>query len=189
MSILTKCSRVPAVLFFISSSLLVHGEIVEFNGKSSPENLTNEAPAAQDRLGHEEESHDFIEQMKLKLKKIPEVSGAGESKDVSGVSLQKGEGLLTKCNYRVGEKACGKCFCLKANLPSQIVFNGRKLKGCARLDISLVGDLDALAGQAVYYEGTSDFNSSFICPRHFKLFTVRPLEEKADDFQPGFKAK
>ena len=194
MLILTKCSQARAkkmaflfftgiLLFFISGSFLTRGEIVEFNGETPPENLTDEVePAAGDQLSGQEARDKFLEEMKEKLKNLPEASNDDKSSNIPKAPPQKGEGLLTKCSFRVGEKTCGKCYCLKANPPSQIVFNGRKLRGCARLDISLVDDLEALVGQVVYYEGTSEFNSSVICPRNFKLFTVKPVEGKNEDF-------
>ena len=119
--------------------------------------------------------------MRERLKKAPDPQ-AGKSADKTEISIQKGEGFLTQCSYQVGEKTCGKCYCLKANPGSNLVFNGRRLRGCARLDISLVGDLDVFVNQAVHYEGTSDFNSSFICPRNFKLFKISPLEAKSENF-------
>lgn len=104
-----------------------------------------------------------------------------QDSDQAGVIVQKGAGLITSCSYRVGERVCGKCYCLKALEGSVIVFNGRKLRGCARLDISRVGDLANFVGQTVYYEGTSDFDCTFICPQHFKLFTISLLEEEVEN--------
>jgi len=104
-----------------------------------------------------------------------------EDSDQVRIDLQKGKGLLTSCSYRVGERVCGKCYCLKAVSPSTIIFNGRKLRGCARLDISQVGDLASFVDKVVYYEGISDFDRTFICPQHFKLFTISLPEEEAQE--------
>jgi len=99
---------------------------------------------------------------------------------IEDAEIQKGEGFITKCSYRVGNRICGSCYCLKANPGSILRFNGRKLRGCARLDVSRVGSLEAFVGKDVYYEGTSDFDSTFICPQHFKLFTIRLLDEQIE---------
>ncbi|MBU2473146.1 MAG: hypothetical protein KKG91_00180, partial [Candidatus Omnitrophica bacterium] len=136
----------------------------------------------QDCLYAKEEGQEFIEKMKQRLKKVQPNPQSEQPLDNSAAFLQKGEGFLTKCSYQVGEKTCGKCYCLKANPGSSIVFNGRQLRGCARLEISLVGDLAAFVDQAVYYEGISEFNSSFICPQHFKLLRIKPVAEKLENF-------
>lgn len=99
--------------------------------------------------------------------------------DQSDSTLQKGEGLITQCSYRAGDEICGSCYCLKADEKNSLIFNRRKLRGCARLDISEVGDLAAFVGRRVYYELSSDFDSTFICPQHFKLIAIRLLEEKS----------
>ena len=95
------------------------------------------------------------------------------------VIVQEGKGLITSCNFRAGSNVCGECYCLKTSKGSTIFFNGRKLRGCARLDISRVGDLASFVDKLVYYQGTSDFDRTFICPQHFKLFTISLPEEEA----------
>lgn len=94
--------------------------------------------------------------------------------------LQKGKGVITRCSYKVGDSVCGTCYCLKASKGSTILFNGRKLRGCARLDISQIGDLSDFVDRVVLYEGTSDFDSTFICPQSFKLFKIDPIEEPTE---------
>jgi len=94
------------------------------------------------------------------------------------LTIQRGKGLVTKCSYRAGAEVCGVCYCLKPVKASTILFNQRRLRGCARLDISIVGDLSRFVGKVVDYEGTSEFDATFICPQHFRLFTIKLIEEE-----------
>lgn len=111
----------------------------------------------------------------------PDGNNLEEEPDQPKLIVQEGQGVITRCNYRAGSRACGTCYCLKASKGSTIVFNGRKLRGCARLDISQTGDLSDFVDRIVFYKGTSDFDSTFICPQHFKLFTIELIEEQTQD--------
>ncbi|MCF7908130.1 MAG: hypothetical protein K9L86_04580 [Candidatus Omnitrophica bacterium] len=138
--------------------------------ESCPKDCFRDKKATQELFGKLRELKKGSFQNKL------DIDDSEEESDQPEVVIQKGEGVITRCNYRAGSRACGACYCLKASKGNTIVFNGRKLRGCARLDISQVGDLSNFVDKAVFYKGTSDFDTTFICPQHFQLFSIEEAE-------------
>jgi hypothetical protein len=92
--------------------------------------------------------------------------------------IQKWKGIIRTCKSGLSEKICGKCYCLEVLEGNFIVFNDTKLRGCAAVDFSKVGDLSDLVDKTVNYEGTSVFDTNILCPRFFLLYEVKLLEEE-----------
>jgi len=94
--------------------------------------------------------------------------------------VQKGTGIIKACTYAWGD-SCGPCYSLEPLLPDVLIYRGRKIQGAAVLDCSEVGDISAYLSKIVRYEGTTEFEKTFVCPRHFKLLSIEMFREPVEN--------